>query len=72
MKFNKCFLKAPKEAELRISRSSLLHSLVADEKKEFLKKLCLILKGVMLSEFLVVCILVLFGIKLKKYGSICS
>ena len=51
MKFNKRFLKISKEAELRISRSSLFHSLITDGKKEFLKKLCLTLKGVMLSEF---------------------
>ena len=54
MKFNKCFLIISKEVELRISRSSLFHSLITDGKKEFLKKLCLTLKGVMLSEFLVV------------------
>ena len=68
MKFNKCFLKISKEAELRISRSSLFHSLITDGKKEFLKKLCLTLKGVMLSEFQVVCNLLLLGIKLNKYG----
>ena len=34
-----------------------------DGKKSFLKKLCLTLKVVMLSEFLV-----LLGIKLNKYG----
>ena len=68
MKFNKCFLKISKEAELRISRSSLFHSLITDGTKEFLKKLCLTLKGVMLSEFLVVCNLLLLGIKLNKYG----
>ena len=68
MKFNKCFLKISKEVELRISRSSLFHSLITDGKKEFLKKLCLTLKGVMLSEFLVVCNLLLLGIKLNKYG----
>ena len=68
MKFNKCFLKIPQEAELRISRSSLFNSLITDGKKEFLKKLCLTLKGVMLSEFLVVRNLLLLGIKLNKYG----
>ena len=55
MKFNKCFLKISKEAELRISRSSLFHWLITDGKKEFLKKLCLTLKGVTLFEFLLVC-----------------
>ena len=68
MKFNKCFLKISKEAELRISRSSLFHSLITDGKKELLKMLCLTLKDVMLSEFLVVCNLLLLGIKLNKYG----
>ena len=68
MKFNKCFLKISKEAELRISRSSLFHSLITDGKKFFLKNLCQALKGVMLSEFLVVCNLLLLGIKLNKYG----
>ena len=48
------FLKISKEAELWISRSSLFHSLITDGKKEFLKKLCLTLKGDMLSEFLVI------------------
>ena len=41
------------------------------EKKLILKKLCRTLKGVMLSEFLVVCILLLLlllDIKLNKYG----
>ena len=33
MKFNNCILKISKEAELRISRSSLFHSLITDEKK---------------------------------------
>ena len=68
MKFNKCYLKISKDAELQISRSSLLHSLITDGKKEFLKNLCLTLKGVMLSEFLVVCNLLLLGIELNKYG----
>ena len=68
IKFNKCFLKISKEVELQISRSGLFHSLITDEKKGFLKKLCLTLKGVMLSEFLVVCILLLPGIKLNKFG----
>ena len=58
-KFNEFFLKISKESELGIPRSSLFHS-----KKE----LCLTLNGVMLSEFLVVCILQLLRIKLNKYG----
>ena len=35
MKFNKCFLKISKEAELRISRSSLFHSLITEGKRIF-------------------------------------
>ena len=46
MKFNKCFLKISKEAEMRISRSGLFHSLTNEGKKVFLKKLCLTSKGV--------------------------
>ena len=69
MKFNKLFLKISKEAELQISKSSLFHSLITDGKKEFLRKLCLTLKVIILSEFLVVCNLLLLGIKLNKYGS---
>ena len=61
MKFDKCFLKISKEAEQRISRW----------KKEFLKKLYLTLKSVMLSEFLAVCNLPLLGIKLNT-EVICS
>ena len=68
MKFNKCFSKISKEAELWISEPSLFLSLIADEKRGFLKKLCLTFKGVMLFEFLVVCIIQLVGIKLNKYG----
>ena len=60
IKFNKYFLKISKKAELQISRSRLFHSLITVGKKEVLKKLCL-LKGVMLFEFLVVCILLLLG-----------
>ena len=54
MKFNKVFSKISKKSELQISRSSFFHSIITDGKKEFLNKLCLTLKGVMLSEFLVV------------------
>ena len=66
MKFNKYFLKISKEAELQISRSSLFHSLITDGNKEFLQKLYVTLKGVMLFEFLVVFNLLLLGIKLNK------
>ena len=68
MKFNKRFLKISREAELRISRSSLFHPLITDGKKNFYEKVMLTLKVVMLSEFVVVCNLLLLGIKLNKYG----
>ena len=57
-----------KDAKRQISRSSLFHSLITDRKNVFSKELCLTLKGVMLSEFMVVCILLLLVIKLNKYG----
>ena len=66
MKFNKCFLKISKEAELRISRSSLFQSHITDEKK--IEEVMSTLKGIMLSEFLIVCNPLLLGIKLNKYG----
>ena len=68
IKFYRIFLKISKEAELRVSRSSLFHSLSTDGKKELLKELCLTLKDVMLSGFLVVRNLLLLGIKSNKYG----
>ena len=46
-------LKIPKLSGFRMAGSSLFHSMIADEKKLFLKKLCLILiKGIQ-STFLV-------------------
>ena len=68
IKFHKYFLKISKEADFRISRSSSFDSLITDGKKEFLRNLCLTWKGVTLSEFLVVCNLLLLGIKWNKYG----
>ena len=68
IKFYRIFLKISKEAELRVSRSSLFHSLITDGKKELLKELCLTLKDVMLSGFLVVRNLLLLDIKSNKYG----
>ena len=38
MKFNNFFLRISKEAELRISRSSLFHSLIADGKKRIFEE----------------------------------
>ena len=39
MKFDKCFLKISREAELRISRSSLFHSFITDGKKRLLEEI---------------------------------
>ena len=47
--------------------SKLFHSMIAEGKKEFLKKLCLILKQGMLSTFLVAYAWVFSGISLKRY-----
>ena len=66
MKFNKCFLKIFKEAELGISRSILFYSFITDVKKKVFEEV--MPKGLMLSEFLVVCNLLLLGIKSNKYG----
>ena len=66
MKFSKCFLKISKEAALRISRSRLFHSLITDEKNKIFEEIMPYPK--ISFEFLVVCILLLFGIKLNKCG----
>ena len=51
--------------------SKLFHSMTAEEKKEFLKKLCLILKQGMLSTFLVAYACFFFsGISLKRYSGL--
>ena len=47
-------LKSTKLREFRRVGSKLLHSIIVEGKKEFLKKLCLFLKQGMLSTFLVV------------------
>ena len=47
--------------------SKLFHSMIVEGKKEFLKKLCLILKQGMLSTFLVAYAWVFSGISLKRY-----
>ena len=51
--FNKLFLKTIRLAALRRLGSNLLDSTTMDGKKEFLKKLCLVWNGVILSVFLV-------------------
>ena len=40
IKFNICFLKDAKVVESRVFKPSLFHSLIADGKKKFLKRLC--------------------------------
>ena len=50
--FNKLFLKTLRIAALGRLGSNLFHSITVDEKK-FLKKLCLVWNGVILSVFLV-------------------
>ena len=47
-------LKIPKLSAFRMARSSLFHSMIADDKKVFLKKLCLILIRGIQSIFLMV------------------
>ena len=59
-------MKSTKLFEFRRIGSKLFHSMIAEGKKEFLKKLCLILKQGMLSTFLVAYTWVFSGISLKK------
>ena len=47
--------------------SKLFHSMIVEGKKEFYKKLCLILKQEMLSTFLVSYAWAFSGISLKRY-----
>ena len=53
MKLKKIFLKLVKLSNLWSLESSLFHSVTADGKEEFLKKLCLMLKYGTSSSFLV-------------------
>ena len=65
MKFNKIFLKISKEAELRISCSSLLHLLIADGKRNFKKVTSNRKKFYIISVSGSFCNLLLLGIKLN-------
>ena len=47
--------------------SKLFHSMIVEETREFLKKMCLILKEKMLSMFLLAYAWVFSGICLKRY-----
>ena len=60
-------MKSTKLFEFRRVGSKLFHSMIVEGKKEFLKKLCLILKQGMLSTFLVAYTWVFSGISLKRY-----
>ena len=65
--FKSVFLKIFKLSELRIFRSSLFHSITAEEKKEFRKKLCFTLNRGTLLVFLVLYVHTEVGIILNKY-----
>ena len=66
------FLKLTKLFVFRRVGYKLLHSINVEEKKEFLKKLYLILKQWMLSTFSVIYAWVFTGISLRRYfGHFC-
>ena len=60
-------MKSTKLFEFQRVGSKLFHSMIVEGKKEFLKKLCLILKQEMLSTFLVAYAWDFSGIILKRY-----
>ena len=60
-------MKTTKHFEFRSVGSKLFQSMIVEGKKEFLKRLCLILKQGMLSTFLVAYAYVFSGISLKRY-----
>ena len=66
MNFRISFLKTLKLSHFRRLTSNLFHSIIVDGKKEFLKKLCLVLKQGILSEVLSEQCVFLAGIKLNK------
>ena len=65
--FRILFLETAKLFEFRKVESKMFHSVIVEGRKEFLKKLCLILKQGMLSTFLVAYECVFSGISLKRY-----
>ena len=67
MKFKSLFLKIFKLSELRMFRSSLLHSITPEGKKEFCKKSCFTLKTGMILVFLVLYVLRKVWIILNRY-----
>ena len=71
MNFRILFLISIKLFEFRRVGSKLFDSMIVEGKKEFLKKLCLILKQGMLSKFLVAYAWVFSGISLKRFEDFC-
>ena len=67
IKFKSFYLKIFKLSELRIFRSSLFHSITAEEKKEFWKKLWFTLNRRILLVFLVLYVLTELGMILNSY-----
>ena len=67
MKFKIVLLKIFKFSELQVFRSSLFHSITAEGKKEFRKKLCFTLNRGILLVFLVLYVVTEVGILLNRY-----
>ena len=65
--FKILLLKAGKVLEFLVFKSKLFHSMTVEGKKEFIKKLCLSLKRVILSLVLVLYPLLTLGSILKRY-----
>ena len=65
--FKILFLETTKLAEFQRVGSKLFHLMIVEGKREFLKKLCLILKQGMLLTFPVAYAWVFSGISLKRY-----
>ena len=66
IKFRILFLKILKLLEFLMLWSSLFRYIIVDEKKQFLKKVCLVLKKGILCIFLVTQLDLLEGISLKR------
>ena len=66
--FKILLLKAEKALEFLVFKSKLFHSMTVEGKKEFIKKLCLSLKRVILSLVLVLYPLLTLGSILKRYS----
>ena len=65
--FRYCFWRPKKKFEFWMVGSKLFHSMIVEEIREPLKKMCLILKEKMLSMFLLAYAWVFSGICLKSY-----